>query len=41
MDRRPARHAVARSRRSPKATWFLAEGMDAAVMTRSIPIAKA
>src|SRR6185503_14577057 len=26
---------------SPKATWFLAEGMDAAVMTRSIPIAKA
>jgi sulfane dehydrogenase subunit SoxC len=26
---------------SPKATWFLAEAMDAAVMTRSIPIAKA
>lgn len=26
---------------SPKATWFLAEGMDAAVMTRSVPIAKA
>ena len=26
---------------SPKAKWFLAEGMDAAVMTRSIPIAKA
>ena len=26
---------------SPKATWFLAEGMDAAVMTRSIPMAKA
>jgi sulfane dehydrogenase subunit SoxC len=26
---------------SPKATWFLAEGMDAAVMTRSIPIEKA
>src|SRR5438552_1769491 len=26
---------------SPKATWFLAEGQDAAVMTRSIPIAKA
>jgi sulfane dehydrogenase subunit SoxC len=26
---------------SPKATWFLAEGSDAAVMTRSIPIAKA
>jgi sulfane dehydrogenase subunit SoxC len=26
---------------SAKATWFLAEGMDAAVMTRSIPIAKA
>lgn len=26
---------------SPKAQWFLAEGMDAAVMTRSIPIAKA
>ena len=26
---------------SPKATWFLAEGTDAAVMTRSIPIAKA
>lgn len=25
----------------PKATWFLAEGSDAAVMTRSIPIAKA
>ena len=26
---------------SAKAKWFLAEGMDAAVMTRSIPIAKA
>jgi sulfane dehydrogenase subunit SoxC len=26
---------------SPKATWFLAEAMDAAVMTRSVPIAKA
>ena len=26
---------------SPKAGWFLAEAMDAAVMTRSIPIAKA
>ncbi len=26
---------------SPKAQWFLAEGMDAAVMTRSIPVAKA
>lgn len=26
---------------SPKAQWFLAEGGDAAVMTRSIPIAKA
>lgn len=26
---------------SPKATWFLAEGMDAAVMTRSVPMAKA
>jgi sulfane dehydrogenase subunit SoxC len=26
---------------SPKATWFLAEGGDAAVMTRSIPVAKA
>jgi sulfane dehydrogenase subunit SoxC len=26
---------------SPKAQWFLAEGSDAAVMTRSIPIAKA
>jgi sulfane dehydrogenase subunit SoxC len=26
---------------SPKATWFLAEGQDAAVLTRSIPIAKA
>jgi sulfane dehydrogenase subunit SoxC len=26
---------------SPKATWFLAEGMDAAVMTRSIPMEKA
>jgi sulfane dehydrogenase subunit SoxC len=25
----------------PKATWFLAEGGDAAVMTRSIPVAKA
>lgn len=25
---------------SPKATWFLAEGSDAAVMTRSIPISK-
>lgn len=25
----------------PKATWFLAEGSDAAVMTRSIPVAKA
>lgn len=25
----------------PEATWFLAEGMDAAVMTRSIPVAKA
>jgi len=24
---------------SPKATWFLAEGQDAAVMTRSIPVA--
>lgn len=26
---------------SPKATWFLAEGSDAAVMTRSVPIEKA
>jgi sulfane dehydrogenase subunit SoxC len=26
---------------SPKATWFLAEGSDAAVMTRSVPMAKA
>jgi sulfane dehydrogenase subunit SoxC len=26
---------------SPRATWFLAEAMDAAVMTRSIPVAKA
>lgn len=26
---------------SPKATWFLAEGQDAAVLTRSIPAAKA
>jgi sulfane dehydrogenase subunit SoxC len=26
---------------SPKAAWFLAEGMDAAVLTRSIPTAKA
>jgi len=26
---------------SPKAAWFLAEAMDAAVMTRSVPIAKA
>ena len=26
---------------SPKATWFLAEAMDAAVMTRSVPIEKA
>lgn len=25
---------------SPKATWFLAEGSDAAVMTRSIPVSK-
>jgi sulfane dehydrogenase subunit SoxC len=25
----------------PKATWFLAEGSDAAVMTRSVPVAKA
>ncbi|RFS19174.1 sulfite dehydrogenase [Chitinophaga silvatica] len=25
---------------SPKATWFLAEGSDAAVMTRSIPVEK-
>lgn len=25
---------------SPKATWFLAEGSDAAVMTRSIPVRK-
>src|SRR5438874_523869 len=25
----------------PKATWFLAEGQDAAVLTRSIPVAKA
>jgi sulfane dehydrogenase subunit SoxC len=25
----------------PKATWFLAEGMDAAVMTRSVPVRKA
>jgi sulfane dehydrogenase subunit SoxC len=25
----------------PKATWFLAEGNDAAVMTRSVPVAKA
>ncbi len=24
----------------PKATWFLAEGMDAAVMTRSVPVQK-
>lgn len=26
---------------SPKAEWFLAEGMDAALLTRSIPMAKA
>jgi sulfane dehydrogenase subunit SoxC len=26
---------------SPKATWFLAEGQDAAVLTRSIPVSKA
>jgi sulfane dehydrogenase subunit SoxC len=26
---------------SPKATWFLAEGQDAALLTRSIPVAKA
>jgi len=26
---------------SPKATWFLAEGMDAAKLTRSIPVSKA
>jgi sulfane dehydrogenase subunit SoxC len=26
---------------SPKATWFLAEGSDAAVMTRSVPVSKA
>ena len=25
----------------PQATWFLAEGSDAAVLTRSIPVAKA
>jgi sulfane dehydrogenase subunit SoxC len=25
----------------PKATWFLAEGSDAAVMTRSVPVSKA
>jgi sulfane dehydrogenase subunit SoxC len=25
----------------PKATWFLAEGSDAAVLTRSVPVAKA
>ncbi|GAB2788607.1 sulfite dehydrogenase [Rhabdobacter roseus] len=25
---------------SPKATWFLAEGSDAAVMTRSVPVSK-
>jgi sulfane dehydrogenase subunit SoxC len=26
---------------NPKATWFLAEGSDAAVMTRSVPVSKA
>ena len=26
---------------SPKATWFLAEGTDAAVLTRSVPVSKA
>ena len=26
---------------NPKATWFLAEGSDAAVLTRSVPVAKA
>jgi sulfane dehydrogenase subunit SoxC len=26
---------------SPRATWFLAEGSDAAVMTRSVPVTKA
>ena len=26
---------------SPKATWFLAEGSDAAVLTRSVPVSKA
>ncbi len=26
---------------SPKATWFLAEGQDAAVLTRSVPVSKA
>jgi sulfane dehydrogenase subunit SoxC len=26
---------------SPKASWFLAEGSDAAVMTRSVPVSKA
>lgn len=25
---------------SPKATWFLAEGSDAAIMTRSVPVSK-
>ena len=42
VDRRAARDAASgRSGCSPEATWILAEGGDAAMLTRSVPIDKA
>ena len=41
MDRRAARDVLARSASHPSAAWMLAEGADAAALTRSVPLAKA
>jgi hypothetical protein len=41
MDRRAALHAARRSGVEPEARWVIAEGTDAAAMSRSIPLAKA
>ncbi len=41
MDRRALATLFREVGASPKATWFLAEGQDAAVMTRSVPMSKA
>ena len=41
MDRRAACDAARGSRRRPEGQWLLAEGADAAAMSRSVPMAKA